>query len=121
MSGVNCTRRIDTPSVAAQRPREQRLGDAGHALQQHVPPAAERHQHQPDRLLLTHHDRAELLAHLLHELHRKPAGGARLRSPVVRLRLAGLVSAHFPSRRSRALVTPCSSWVRLSSTASASA
>ena len=45
-SGVNCTRLVSTSSAAAEGAHEQRLRDAGHALEQDVP-AAEQGDEQP--------------------------------------------------------------------------
>ena len=61
MSGVNCMRR----NSSAERPREgvgeQRLGDAGRALEQHVAAEREGAEHRLERLLLPDDDLPDLV------------------------------------------------------------
>ena len=50
--GVNWTRAKSTPERPGHGPRDQRLGDAGHALEQHVAAADEGDQHPVEHLVL---------------------------------------------------------------------
>ena len=56
MSGVNCARRNGQPERPRRRVREQRLRDARHALEQHVPADEERDEQAVDGLFLAEHD-----------------------------------------------------------------
>ena len=51
-SGVNCTRRVSHRERAGEAAHEQRLGDAGHALHQHVAAAEQRDEQPGDRGVL---------------------------------------------------------------------
>ena len=55
MSGVNCTRAWPSASALGERAHEQRLAEARHALDEHVPRRHERDEHLlEDRLLADH-------------------------------------------------------------------
>ena len=64
-SGVNWMRPNCSDRPAAKALREQRLGGAGHALEQDVAADEQARQHQVDDLVLADHGLADLAAHAL--------------------------------------------------------
>ena len=59
-SGVNCTRRVSSVQRGGERPDQQRLGHARHALEQHVPPAEQGDDQPRDDRVLAHDRLADL-------------------------------------------------------------
>ncbi len=68
-SGVNWIAAERERQPARERAREQRLGGARHALEQHVALAQQRDQQQVDRVVLTDHDPVDLLAQAVAQPH----------------------------------------------------
>ena len=60
---MNCTRLVSRSSAADERPHEQRLGDAGHALEQHVAAAQQRDDQAADGGVLPDDRLGDLGAH----------------------------------------------------------
>ena len=62
-SGVNCTRLVSTDERRGEGAHQQRLGDAGHALHQHVAAAEQRDEQAGDGGVLADDGLADLGAH----------------------------------------------------------
>ena len=73
-SGVNCSRLNSRSSARGQRPHQQRLGHAGHALEQDVAAAEQRHTARDSGVLADHH-----LGHLVADGQERGAGALRRR------------------------------------------
>ncbi len=69
-SGVNCTRPWRQRQRLRQRAHQQRLAEARHAFDQHVPRGHERHEHLLDDGVLTHHRLADGALQPLQQLSR---------------------------------------------------
>ena len=60
-SGVHWILETVAPSIEPrERPRQDRLGGPGHVLEQHVPFAGERREHERDLVVLAVHDRLDV-------------------------------------------------------------
>ena len=61
--------RLNVPRmVLRERVDRQRLGQAGHALDQHVALRQDRHQHALEKVILADHHALDLVEHPLHQL-----------------------------------------------------
>ena len=90
-SGVNCRRANEPPTTAAEGAHRERLGDAGHALEEQVPAGQQPDEHPLDHGVLPDDDPLDLDQRLLER-------GGRLRHLVLtlllRLRHAPKVGRH---------------------------